>query len=128
MATPRLIKTNITKLAGRKPRPSGRKRAVQPALPGTEDGQPKMSAALKKLLPQVDEAIHEAGTWKQTENDLKSNIQELMSTEGLLVVELPRGGKLKYRPGHASLAYLPPKKKAIEGAQTDEGDSESDEE
>lgn len=142
MAKPKLVKkagrrkgkeidVEITSIGGRNP--SGKKRGVQDTLPGTEEGLPKMSAALKRLLKPVDEAIHEAATWKQSENDYKATILDLMAEEQLSEVMLPSGGKLRRKAGHPSLTYVPAKKGGVSGGdsgedENDEGEGSDDEE
>jgi hypothetical protein len=85
---------------------------IQPELIEDARQSKKLPAALKKLLAPCAEAIYEAATWKGTENDYKSQIQELMSAEGLTSVELPNGGRLIYKPGKPSLSYVKPKSAA----------------
>lgn len=99
--------------------------AVQPPLPNTEEGAPQISDDLKALLPRVDDAIYQAATWKQTENDLKATIADLMGREGLNEVSLPGRGKLRYSPGKPKVSYIKPPSKT-EGAEAAGSNEEGD--
>jgi len=97
---------------------------LQPELIEDARQSKKLPAALKKLLAPCSEAIHNAGVWKQSENEYKEQIQELMAKHELASVELPNGGKLVFKAGKPSLTYVKPPKGSTPAESEGEGDEE----
>jgi hypothetical protein len=106
-----MAKTTKTKTTKRS-RAAKQDRAVQPDLPGTEAGLPKMSKKLRNLRQPITQAIVDSGNAKLRENELKEEARKLMEAEHVTVLPLMNGGTLVLVEGESSIVYHKPPKKA----------------
>jgi hypothetical protein len=92
------------------------------------DESVELPEEIKAILQQTDDAIYNAALYKGQENEFKAQMVELMKEHHLNEVNLPRGGKLVYKPGKPSATYVAPKdaaKKVESGSdEGSQGDAE----
>ena len=94
-------------------------------IPGDAKYRPKVPASIRKLLEPYCEVILQRAALSSQEDEYKKRILALMQKSHLTNVGLPNGGSLLYKPGKASLQYVPPKATRItEGGEEEESEEE----
>jgi|SRR6185503_2494001 len=116
------VEVTVTSVGGRRTGPKNPSREVQPALPGTEEGLPKIPASIKRLLPGHLETILERSRLSKQEADERKTIGDLMIKHEVKKVPLDNGAFLVLQHTEEDkIKYVPAReKKVAEDAGADE--------
>ncbi len=108
------IEVEIVSIGGRRG-PKNPSREVQPTLPGTEEGLPKIPSSIKRLLPGHLETILERSRLSKQEADERKTIGDLMIKYEVKKVPLDNGAFLVLQHTEEDKVRYVPAKEAKDG-------------